>query len=150
DPASARERLQDVLGIGELRNPARADERGGLDAPLTGRGQRPDQPQLPLQRNDAQLVLESVPGTDLVDVDAARESPGQARGWMFCRIHWTMSCVELPGVKISETPRPFSRGMSSSGMMPPPNTPMSDAFDSLSSSSTAGKSVMWAPDMMER
>ena len=37
----------------------------------------------------------------------------------------TMSCVELPGVKISETPSSLSRGMSSSGMIPPPNTSMS-------------------------
>ena len=45
-----------------------------------------------------------------------------ARAAMFVRIHWTMSCVELPGVKISVTPRVLSLGMSSSGMMPPPKT----------------------------
>ncbi len=39
--------------------------------------------------------------------------------------------------------------MSSSGMMPPPNTSMSSALELRSRSSTAGKSVMCAPDMME-
>ncbi len=40
--------------------------------------------------------------------------------------------------------------MSSSGMIPPPNTSMSPAFDARSRSITAGKSVMCAPDMMDR
>ena len=40
--------------------------------------------------------------------------------------------------------------MSSWGMMPPPNTATSLAPCAFSASITAGKSVRWAPDMMER
>ena len=68
---------------------------------------------------------------------------------MFVSIHFTMSWVLEPGVKIAATPLSFSFGMSSSGMMPPPKTLMSVAFYLFSRSMTAGESVMCAPDMID-
>ena len=103
------------------------DEARHLDALHPRRDERLDEPRLvlasgpcaarsagrragrPRRRRRAGEALPSQPGA----------------GWMCCRIHWTMSCVELPGVKISVTPRSLSLGMSSSGMMPPPKTRMS-------------------------
>src|SRR5207248_5861389 len=62
----------------------------------------------------------------------------------------TMSCSGVPGVNISSTPRFLSAVMSSSGMMPPPKTMMSVALRRFNSSTTAGNSVMCAPEWMER
>ena len=61
-----------------------------------------------------------------------------------------MSVVDAPGVKIFATPCVVSSAMSASGMMPPPNTTMSPASCSLSSSMTRGNRVMWAPDSTDR
>jgi hypothetical protein len=58
--------------------------------------------------------------------------------------------VVAPGVKISATPLSLRGAMSASGMMPPPKTRMSSASRSLRSSMTAAKSVLWAPERMER
>lgn len=62
----------------------------------------------------------------------------------------TIDVVVAPGVKISATPSSFSGGMSASGMMPPPKTLMSSASRSFSSSMTFEKSVLCAPDRMDR
>src|SRR5207253_4956264 len=56
-----------------------------------------------------------------------------------------MACSEVPGPKISTTPIFFRASASSWGMMPPPNTTMSEALRSLSSSRMRGISVMCAP-----
>ena len=60
-----------------------------------------------------------------------------------------IACVVDPGRNTSATPRSFRRGTSSCGMMPPPKTATSLAPFWRSRSTTAGKSVMWAPDMMD-
>ena len=54
--------------------------------------------------------------------------------------------VGAPGVKIAATPIALSSAMSASGMIPPPNTTMSSASRSFSSSSTRANWVMCAPD----
>ena len=60
-----------------------------------------------------------------------------------------MDCVVVPGRKTCDTPASFNVGMSSWGMMPPPKTVTSAQPRSFSASTTAGKSVRCAPDMME-
>ena len=60
-----------------------------------------------------------------------------------------MSVVDAPGVKIFATPARVSSAMSASGMIPPPNTTMSPASWSRSSSMTLGNSVMCAPESTE-
>ena len=60
-----------------------------------------------------------------------------------------MSTVEAPGVKIFSMPALSSFGMSSIGMIPPPNTRISPAPRSRSCSTTRGKSVMCAPEWHE-
>ena len=55
-----------------------------------------------------------------------------------------------PGVKISRTPRRFSSAASSGGIVPPPKNTMSPAPCACSCSTTSGKSVMWAPEWIER
>ncbi len=62
----------------------------------------------------------------------------------------TIDCVVAPGVKISATPFSFSGAMSASGMMPPPKTLMSSASRCLSSSMTFTKSVLCAPERIDR
>ena len=62
----------------------------------------------------------------------------------------TISPVEAPGVKIFSIPASRSRGMSSLGMIPPPNTSTSPAPFSRSSVTTFGNSVMCAPEWQDR
>ena len=57
-----------------------------------------------------------------------------------------MSASGVPGVKTPFTPAAFNVPTSSSGMMPPPNTTMSVASCSLSSSMTRANSVICAPE----
>ena len=57
-----------------------------------------------------------------------------------------ISDVVAPGVKILATPSFSSGAMSSSGTIPPPKTPMSEASRSASSSTSFLKSVMCAPE----
>ena len=52
-------------------------------------------------------------------------------GSTFARTHSTISVVVAPGVKTVATPIRFSSGRSSSGMIPPPKTTMSEASRSL-------------------
>ena len=61
-----------------------------------------------------------------------------------------ISVVAAPGVKTLRTPISSRTGMSSSGMIPPPNTAMSDASRSASRASRVLNSVMWAPESTER
>ncbi|CAM5514772.1 hypothetical protein SMICM304S_08199 [Streptomyces microflavus] len=56
----------------------------------------------------------------------------------------TISAVGAPGANNSATPSFFSGAMSSSGMIPPPNTLMSSASRSFSSSITFANSVLCA------
>jgi len=58
---------------------------------------------------------------------------------MLSRTKRTMSWVDVPGVNSSLTPIALSSAMSSAGMIPPPNTAMSSAPFSRSSSSTRAK-----------
>jgi hypothetical protein len=69
---------------------------------------------------------------------------------MWSATHPAISWVDAPGLKIFATPSRASSGMSSSGMIPPPKTNTSPAPRAESASMTAGNSVMWAPDMIER
>src|SRR5262249_21350179 len=86
---------------------------------------------------------------DLADRPAAA---GMARGVILPGPGWpgvrgvrsdlpqaTPASVFAPGVNTSSTPADFSAGMSSSGMIPPPKTAMSDAPRSRRSSITLGK-----------
>src|SRR5262249_53308973 len=130
-------------GVGHLGDPPGRHERGRLDALHARVHHRVNQPHLVVAREELRLVLQPIARADLVDERL------HALAGMFCRIHATMSCVDEPGVKISDTPCSLSLGMSSSGMMPPPNTRMSFACCSSSSAMTAGNSVMCAPDMIE-
>jgi hypothetical protein len=78
--------------------------------------------------------------------------PGVTRGQVaatFSRTQSTMSCVGVPGVKTLRTPRRCNSGMSSSGMIPPPNTAMSVACRSRRSCITRANSVRCAPDSTE-
>ena len=50
----------------------------------------------------------------------------------------------------SATPSFFSSGASSAGIVPPTITTTSSTPCSLSSSTTLGTSVMWAPERIER
>src|SRR6185369_17718853 len=61
-----------------------------------------------------------------------------------------ISPVVAPGVKTLATPSSSRTGMSSSGMIPPPKSTMSEASRSASSSTSRRKSVMWAPERTER
>src|SRR5262249_40197907 len=138
------ELFEQRIRVRQLRDPFRRDERGHFD-PFFARGnQCLDQLDLVAGGEGPELVLQAVARPYFVHVGARREvsHPAHGRGWIFSRIHFTISCVELPGVKISATPAFFRRGMSSSGMMPPPKTETSSAFCFRSSSSTAGKRVM--------
>jgi hypothetical protein len=54
------------------------------------------------------------------------------------------------GVNSAATPASASARRSSSGMMPPPKSTMSSPPRLRSSASTAGKSVMWAPERIDR
>src|SRR5207302_94772 len=65
------------------------------------------------------------------------------------RSHATISVVGAPGVKIFSIPASASFGMSSFGMMPPPNTTTSPAPCWRRSSTTLGNSVMCAPEWQE-
>src|SRR5262249_7527505 len=62
----------------------------------------------------------------------------------------TMSCVDAPGLRMAATPSLRNAASSSAGMIPPPNTTTSLAPRAFSASSTAGISVMCAPDMIDR
>src|SRR5262249_15433222 len=65
--------------------------------------------------------------------------PGSSdRGLTFCFTHSITCSVFAPGVKISRTPARLNPAMSSSGTIPPPNTAMSAAPRSRSSSMTRG------------
>ena len=66
------------------------------------------------------------------------------------RTQSTISVVVAPGVKIFATPICSSSAMSASGMIPPPNTVMSVASRSRSSSSTRLNWVMCAPDRIDK
>src|SRR5207244_1892779 len=52
--------------------------------------------------------------------------------------NFTTSSVAVPGRNSARTPAAFRRGMSSSGMIPPPKSTVSSAPCSLSSSNTRG------------
>src|SRR5438132_7317908 len=86
---------------------------------------------------------------DVAVLAGKREVHHAARGRMLARIQSTISCVEAPGVKTLATPARARAGMSSSGMMPPPKTSLSPPPRWRSSSTTAGKSVRWAPERIE-
>ena len=79
----------------------------------------------------------------------AGEKSGGGGSWAtgrFSRTQSTISPVRAPGVNTFATPISVSSGMSASGTMPPPNTTMSEASRSASSSITLAKSVMCAPE----
>ena len=57
-----------------------------------------------------------------------------------------MSCVEVPGRKISAMPDFFMAGMSASGMMPPTSTVTSSMPLALSRAMSCGQMVLCAPD----
>src|SRR5688500_9776960 len=63
---------------------------------------------------------------------------GQSRGFTLPLTQSTISPIRAPGVKIWETPCSLSATMSARGMIPPPNTTMSDASLALSSCTTFG------------
>ncbi len=62
----------DLLRVGEGRDPFRRDEARGLDAREARLGQRPDEGELAVGRDDAGLVLQAVARPHLVDGDALR------------------------------------------------------------------------------
>src|SRR5205823_6935089 len=107
----------------------------------------------PMQEDQRPALAEGlVAELDAVDLDHAGRRDGAShqrfsKRWL---IQSTIPWRGAPGVKISATPRFLSSSMSSSGMMPPPNTTMSPAPFSLSTSITRGNSVMCAPAWMER
>ena len=79
-----------------------------------------------------------------------RPQAGQAPCFSNSDTQPVISVVVAPGVKIFATPSASSGAMSSSGTMPPPNTPMSEASRSASSSTSFLNRVMCARDSTER
>ncbi len=59
--------------VGELGHPGRVDEGGRLDRPEAGGREAADELGLDLGRHDGLLVLEAVPGADLVDRHPLRQ-----------------------------------------------------------------------------
>src|SRR5205814_166220 len=103
----------------------------------------------PLPARHARQVAAADRLLDVAVLVGEREVHHAARGRMLARIQSTISCVEAPGVKTLATPARARAGMSSSGMMPPPKTSLSPPPRWRSSSTTAGKSVRWAPERIE-
>jgi hypothetical protein len=76
---SARHAARDLGGVGQLRDPLRADEAGDLDPRQAAVDQRGDERDLVGGRDVARLVLQAVAGPDLVHGDARRELHADAR-----------------------------------------------------------------------
>ena len=72
-PSSGCELAGQLVGVGELRDPARRDEARDLDALEPGGDQRLDQAQLAHGADRGRLVLQPVARADLVDRDAIRK-----------------------------------------------------------------------------
>ncbi len=67
DAGLSRQRREELFGVGELRDPARVHEAGGLDRPEPRVGETGDELGLDLHRYDRGLVLQAVTRADLVD-----------------------------------------------------------------------------------
>ena len=75
-PRAALEALGDLLGVGHLRHPLRADEGRHLDLGEHAVGQQIDQPDLLRGGDGGLLDLHPFAGTELVNDDALGESHG--------------------------------------------------------------------------
>ncbi len=68
-----RDRLQYLLGVGELRDDVGTDEARDLDPPEPGAPEQLDQPHLLGRRDHLGFVLKAVPRTDLPDANLVRK-----------------------------------------------------------------------------
>ena len=75
DPMPVRQAGDELVGVGELRDGLRRDERGRLDLAQAGVGQELDEPKLRPGRDRDRLVLQPIAWADLVDPDAAVAGP---------------------------------------------------------------------------
>jgi hypothetical protein len=125
-----------ATSLGRLRPPPIPRDGGALAAPLRGDGSRGGGAlRFGARYGSSDSLRKASPAGGPGGVQAL----GHTVARMLSRTKRTMSWVEVPGVKSSFTPMALSAVMSSAGMIPPPNTAMSSAPFSLSSSSTRAK-----------
>ena len=75
DPPARPDRLQQLVGVGELRHPLRVPEVRHLEAPVAREDELLEDPELGRGGDPLLLVLEAVADGDVGEVDALREVP---------------------------------------------------------------------------